>query len=230
MKNQPKLKIAIGDTWHPKLLPYFAMALVAFMITTNVLNLKFINFYGFSLISSQFVYVCSLVLADIMAEVYGYRRVRRILYVGLALLAFYVVCLQITVYLPPAADYPNDQAFRLLFSQTPRIALASIVAYFFTEFTNSYIMSNLKVRLNGRHFMGRAVVSVAVAQALNVIIFFGVAFAGVMPLGLIASACFMSWLITIGCEVLILPFTRQLAWRVKAYEGVEHFDKKPHTA
>ncbi len=139
---QKNLTVAIGDTWQPKLLAYFSMAMMALMLTTNVLNLKFVNFAGISVISSQITYVLSLVLADVMAEVYGYRRVRRLLYLGLACLVFYAICLQIAVVLPPAPDFPNDAAFRTIFSQTPRIVGASIAAYFVTELSNSFIMSN----------------------------------------------------------------------------------------
>jgi hypothetical protein len=221
------LRVVIGDTWQPRLLPYFAMAMMGLMLITNVLNLKFVNIGGLSVIASQLTYVFALVLADIMAEVYGYRRVRRLLYVGLAFLVFYAICLQAAVELPPARDYPNDQAFRTIFSQTPRIVAASIAAFFVTELVNSFVMSHLKIRARARYFYGRAVASVGTAQIVNGITFFGIAFAGVMPLSLIASAASLSWMLVMLCEVIILPLTKRLAMRVKTAEGVEHYDRQP---
>lgn len=224
------LTVAVGDSWQPKLLPYFAVAMVALMLITNVLNLKFIDVGGLSIIGSQLVYIVSLILADVMAEVYGYRRVRRLLYMNLGCIIFYAVTLQLLVMLPPARDYAGNAAFKAVFAQTPRIAVASITAYFVTELVNSFIMSRLKVFLSARYFYGRATVSVGVAQIVNAITFFGVAFAGVMPLRTIVSAGTISWLTVIGCELIILPLTKQLAMRVKRHEGVEHYDAPPPTA
>ena len=221
------LKIAIGDTWHPQLLPYFSMSMMALMLITNVLNLKFVDIGGVSVIASQITYVLSLILADVMTEVYGYRRVRKLLYVGLCFLVLYSLCTQIAVWLPPARDYQNEQAFGAVFSQTPRIAIASIAAYFVTELTNSYIMSRLKVRFRARYFYGRAVISVGVAQIVNVAAFFGIAFAGVMSLATIVQAGGVAWIIVMLCEIFVLPVTKKFAVAIKNKEGVEHFDSNP---
>jgi uncharacterized integral membrane protein (TIGR00697 family) len=221
------LEIAIGDTWHPKLLPYFAMAMMGLMLITNVLNLKFVNIGGISVIASLITYVLSLILADIMAEVYGYRRVRRLLYVGLCFLVLYAVSLQIAVWMPPANGYQNDSSFHDIFSQAPRIAIASIIAYFVTELTNSYVMSRLKIKYSAKYFLGRAVVSVGSAQIINVVAFFSIAFAGVMSLKGIVQAGSVSWIIVMLCELFVLPVTKKFAWIVKNIEGVEHFDSAP---
>jgi uncharacterized integral membrane protein (TIGR00697 family) len=222
-----KLTIAIGDTWQPKLLVYFGMALMALMMITNVLNLKFINIAGLSIIASQLTHVLSLVLADVMAEVYGYRRVRKLLYCGLCFLVLYALLLQLTVILPPAHDYPNDAAFSTIFSQAPRIVAASIAAFIVTELVNSFIMSHLKIRFHAQFFYGRAIAAVGTAQVLNGVTFFAIAFGGIMPIGLIVSAASFSWLMVMITEIVILPFTKQIAQAVKEYEGVEHFDAKP---
>lgn len=221
------LTVAIGDTWQPKLTPYFGMVMMALMLVTNILNLKFIDVGGISVIASQITYVLSLVLADVMAEVYGYRRVRRLLYVGLGCLIFYAIALQIAVILPPADGYHDNSAFVSVFTQTPRIVAASIIAYFVTELTNSFVMSRLKVRYVAKYFYARAIVSVGLAQVVNAITFFGIAFAGTMSLALILSAGAVSWIIVMTCEFVVLPFTRQLAIKVKNYEGIEHFDHRP---
>ncbi len=224
------LTVVIGDGWRPRLLVYFAMAILALMLTSNVLNLKFIDVAGVSIIGSQAVYVLSLITADIMAEVYGYRRVRRVLYMSLACLTAYAVALQLVVAAPPAHGFSTDRAFRTVFAQSPRIAVASVAGYFVTELVNSLVMSRLKVRLAGAFFYGRALLSVGTAQIVNAVTFFGVAFAGVMPLSALASAGAVSWLTVMGCEVCVLPLTKRLAWAVKRYEGVEHYDAAPPAA
>jgi uncharacterized integral membrane protein (TIGR00697 family) len=131
------------------------------------------------------------------------------------------------VWLPPAEDYKNNEAFKTIFSQTPRIAVASIIAYFVTELTNSYIMSRLKIKFYAKYFYGRAIVSVGIAQIVNVVTFFGIAFAGVMTLKLIAQAGAVAWIIVMLCELFVLPVTKRFAFAVKNLEGIEHFDFKP---
>lgn len=222
-----ELEIAIGDSWNPRALPYFAMLLMSLMLITNILNLKFVSVFGFSVIGSLITYALSLILADIMTEVYGYRRVRRLLWAGLACLVLYAVFVQAVVMLPPASDYLGNGAFMAVFAQAPRIVVASIIAYFVTERTNSFIMSHLKVRFRSKYFYGRALGSTAVAQVVNIISFFGIAFAGVMPLPLIVSAGVFSWIAVLGCEIVIAPLTKQLADLLKQYEGVEHYDSAP---
>lgn len=223
----PELRVEVGDTWHPKALPYFAMLMMALMLITNILNLKFVDFFGFSVISSQVSYVLSLILADILAEVYGYRRVRRLLYMGLLCLILYAVFVQAAVWLPPAKDYTNNQAFHDVFFAAPRVVAASIAAYFVTELVNSFIMSKLKVRYRARFFYLRATAAVGVAQIVNAATFWTIAFAGILSLQLILSAAVFSWVAVMICELIVLPFTRQLAVAVKRYEGVEHFDEVP---
>jgi uncharacterized integral membrane protein (TIGR00697 family) len=222
-----QLKVAVGDSWHPRLLPYFAVVMVALMLITNVLNLKFVDVMGISVIGSQIVYIFSLILADIMAEVYGYRRVRRVLYVSLGCLILYAVSVQIVVELPPAQDFAKDSEFRAVFAQSPRIAFASILAYFVTELVNSFVMSKLKVRTRARFFYARATAAVGLAQIVNAVTFFSVAFGGVMSLWTIFSAGAVSWVIVMLCEIVVLPATKQIATRVKHYEGIEHFDSAP---
>lgn len=221
------IKIAIGDTWQPRALPYFAMIMMALMLITNVLNLKFVDFFGISIIASQISYVLSLILADVLSEVYGYRRVRRLLWVGLGCLVLYAVFVQIAVLLPPALGYEGNASFMNVFAQAPRIVVASIAAYFVTELTNSFIMSRLKVRLRARYFYGRALFSTAVAQVINAATFFTIAFAGVLPLAVIVSASAVSWVAVLLCETVILPITKQVTVRVKRFEQVEHYDEDP---
>jgi queuosine precursor transporter len=226
-QTKPALQTMVGDGWHPKLFHYFAMALLAFMLVTNVLNLKFIDVMGFSVAASQLIYVFSLIVADIMTEVYGYRRVRRVLYAAFGFLIFYAVAVQIAVFLPPAVNYGNHEAFTVLFAQAPRIALASVLSYLAAELINSLVMSRLKVRFNAQHFYGRALVSTGLAQMVGGLLFFVLAFGGVMPWSAIISATAFSWALVLLCETVILPITRQIAVRVKDYEGVEHFDEVP---
>jgi uncharacterized integral membrane protein (TIGR00697 family) len=224
---KPDLKIIVGEDWQPKLLPYFAMALMGMMLITNVLNLKFIDIGGFSLLSSYLTYILTLVLTDVMAEVYGYRRVKRLLLVGLGMLVFYGVIIHVVALWPPAEGYPNNQAFVTLFAQAPHLVLASITAFFVVEVINSFIMSRLKARYRARYFYGRALFAVGLAQAADAVTFFGIAYAGTMPLPLLLRTMAAGWPLVVACETVVLPLTKRLAIFVRDYEGVQYYDRVP---
>jgi queuosine precursor transporter len=221
------LQIQIGDAWQPKYLGHFGMVLVGLMLTTSVLNLKFVDVFGATVIGSELTHVFSLILADVMAEVYGYRRVRKILYLSVTIMALYAAAVQVMVVMPPAPSYTNNAAYGAVLGATPRIVTASLVSYLVAELINSFIMSRLKVKYTARFFYGRAIASVGSAQLINGALFFGMAFLGVMPLPAIVSAAGFSWLIVMGTEIVILPLTKKLADRFKLLEGVEHYDEQP---
>jgi hypothetical protein len=227
MAAAQKLQIQIGDNWQPKYLGYFGMALVSLMLSTSVLNLKFVDLFGVTVIGSELTHIFSLILADVMAEVYGYRRVRRVLYFSIAILTLYAIAVQIMVALPPAASYTNNAAYVSVLGATPRIVVASISSYLVAELINSFIMSKLKVKYTARFFYGRAILSVGSAQAINGAMFFGLAFAGSMPLPAILSAACFSWVMVMGTEILILPITKRFSDYFKGLEGVEHYDELP---
>lgn len=227
MSATKQLQIQIGDNWQPKNLGFFGMALVSLMLTTSVLNLKFVNLFGMTVIGSELTHIFSLILADVMAEVYGYRRVRRILYASIAILTLYAVAVQIMVALPPAANYTNNAAYVTVLGATPRIVIASISSYLVAELINSFIMSKLKIKYTARFFYGRAVLSVGTAQAINGAMFFGIAFLGTMPIPAITSAAWFSWLMVMCTEIIILPITKRFADYFKSLEGVEHYDEPP---
>lgn len=227
MTDGQKLQVQIGGDWQPKYLSYFGMALVGLMLTTNLLNLKFVEFFGITVIGSELTHIFSLIIADIMAEVYGYRRVRRILYASITILTLYAIAVQVMVALPPAPSYENNAAYVAVLAATPRVVIASITSYLVAELINSFIMSGLKVHFAARFFYGRAILSVGAAQAINGALFFCIAFGGIMPISAILSAAWFSWAMMMGTEILILPLTKVFADKFKNLEGVEYYDEAP---
>lgn len=225
--SKSSLPVAIGETWQPKLLPYLAVIVTGLIFITNILNLKFIDVFGYSVIAASALYTLSLIVGDIMTEVYGYRRTRKVLYAAFAMLGLYAVAIQLAVIAPPAASYANNAAFTAVFGSAPKLVALSLAAYLASELINSFIMSRLKIKFRARYFHARAVCSTVLANIVANIIFFGLGFIGVMPLSAMISASIASLAMTFVGEVIVVFFTGKIVKRIKAYEGVEHFDAQP---
>ncbi len=219
-----EIKKVYNQDWTPKYIHYVAVVLMMSMLANQFTALKFIDVFGFSMIASYLTYPISLVVCDVLSEVYGFRRTRKLLYVCMALYALNVALVQMVIHLPPAADYQNNEMFSSLFGQLPRIVFAGILGYATGELLNSYVMSRVKHWTDGKHFFFRALFSTGISQILNCIIFFGIGFWGIMPVSAILENVAIGVFIILGYEALVLPLTMQICKWLKAKEGVDHFD------
>lgn len=217
----PKL---YGQNWHPKYLHFAACVLGMVMLINQSLALKVVDFWGFSAVASTVTYPISLIVCDILTEVYGFRRTRQLIYTCLVM---YVVCMlltQLVVVLPPAPGYKLNPAYVSLFGQLPQIAVAGVLGYLSGELINSWIMARLKRRTDGQMFFYRALMSTLVSQIVNCFIFFGVGFWGTMGWETVVSSSFISVGIILVYEIFCLPVTHRLSLFLKRCEGVDYFD------
>ena len=121
----------------------------------------------------------SYVFGDVLTEVYGYARARKVVWAGFGAMAFASVMSFVVLAFPPAPGWPHQEAFQTVFGNTPRIVLASLVAYFCGEFTNSYVLARLKVRTEGRFLWLRTIGSTIAGEGVDSLIFYPLAFYGV---------------------------------------------------
>src|SRR3990170_5854056 len=120
----------------------------------------------------------SYVFGDILTEVYGYARARRVIWAGFGGLAFASLMAYVVVALPPAPDWQNQQAYEIAFGSTWRIAAASMFAYFCGEFVNSYVLAKMKILTAGRWLWTRTIGSTIVGEAVDSARFYPLAFYG----------------------------------------------------
>ena len=156
-------------------------AFVAVLLISNVASTKILVLGPFTFDGGTILFPASYIFGDILTEVYGYRRSRRVIWAGFAATALMAGVLALVGALPPAADWPHQEAFGAILGQTPRIVLASLLAYFVGEFSNSWILSRMKVRTRGRWLFARTIGSTLVGEGLDTAIFVVVAFAGALP-------------------------------------------------
>jgi queuosine precursor transporter len=169
----------------------------------------------------------SYVFGDILTEVYGYAKARRVIWTGFAALIFSAVMASVVVALPPAPGWPNQAAYEIAFGNLWRIVLASMVAYFCGEFVNSYVLAKMKVASNGRNMGARFVASTFAAEAVDSAIFYPLAFynSGLMPNELVFTLMWAQFGLKTLVEIAMLPVTYRLVAFLKRAEGEDYFDR-----
>jgi queuosine precursor transporter len=169
----------------------------------------------------------SYVFGDILTEVYGYSRARRVIWAGFGALIFSAVMAYVVVALPPAPNWPNQAAYEIAFGNLWRIVAASIVAYFCGEFVNSYVLARMKVASEGRNMGGRFVASTFAAEAVDSAIFYPLAFynSGLMPNELVFTLMWSQFGLKTAVEIIMLPVTYRIVGFLKRAEGEDYFDR-----
>jgi queuosine precursor transporter len=166
----------------------------------------------------------SYLFGDILTEVYGYARSRRVVWAGFAALAFAALQSFVVVTLPPAPEFKDQAMLEWAFGATWRIAGASLIAYCCGEFTNSFVLAKLKILTQGKRLWMRTIGSTVLGEAVDSVLFYPLAFYGVFPDGLLVKLMITNYFIKVGWEVAATPLTyRVVAW-FKKQEGIDHFD------
>lgn len=165
------------------------------------------------------------VIGDILTEVYGYARARRVIWAGFVALIFMAFMSWVVVSLPPAAGWEGQAAYESVFGQVWRIVIASITAFWAGEFVNSYVMARMKLWTQGRHLWSRTIGSTFVGQGVDSLIFYPLAFWGVWEDEVVLTVMVTNWLLKILWEVVLTPVTYGVVGWLKTREGVDLFDE-----
>ena len=167
------------------------------------------------------------VIGDVLTEVYGYARARRVIWAGTAAVAFMAFMAAVVVWLPPAPDWGNQAAYEAVFGQVPRIVFASVCAFWAGELVNAYVMARMKLWTRGRHLWSRTIGSTVVGQGVDSLIFYPLAFWGAEGWTgeLVMRVLFTQWALKVAWEVLLTPVTYLVVGALKRSEGVDVFDE-----
>ena len=169
----------------------------------------------------------SYIFGDVLTEVYGYGRDRRVIWAGFAALIFAAIMAAVIVALPPAPSWPNQKVYEIAFGNTWRIAGASMIAFLCGSFVNSYVLAKMKVNSEGRYMRTRFVASTVAGEAVDSALFYPLAFynSGIMPNELVLTLMLSQFVAKTGVEVVMLPVTARVVNALKRAEGVDHFDR-----
>ena len=169
----------------------------------------------------------SYIIGDVLTEVYGYARARRVIWAGFIATAFMAFMSWVVVALPPAPSWTNQGAYETVFGQVPRIVFASMVAFWAGEFVNAYVLARMKVWTGGKHLWTRTIGSTVVGQGVDSLLFYPLAFWGAegWTTDLVVTVLFTQWALKVGWEVLLTPVTYAVVGFLKRREGVDVYDQ-----
>ena len=168
----------------------------------------------------------SYVFGDILTEVYGYARARRVIWCGFAALAFASFMATVVVALPPAPFWKHQAAYEVAFGATWRIVGASMIAYFCGEFVNSYVLAKMKIATHGRWLWSRTIGSTIFGEAVDSALFYPLAFygSGIIPDDKLPLVMLAQFVTKVGVEVVFTPVTYKIVGALKKAENEDYYD------
>ncbi|MBP5492103.1 MAG: queuosine precursor transporter [Clostridiales bacterium] len=164
------------------------------------------------------------ILGDIFTEVYGFKKARSIIWIGFLCSFFAVGIYLITIGLPHPSYWENQGAYEIVMGTTPRVAVASFLGYLFGEFSNSVILSKLKVKTKGKHLWARTILSTVIGEGFDSVIFITVSFWGTMENSVILKMILFQYLFKVAYEALLTPVTYKVVSWVKKKEDIDTYD------
>lgn len=169
----------------------------------------------------------SYVIGDVLTEVYGYARARRVIWAGTVAVLFMALMSWVVVKLPPAPSWGNQAAYETIFGQVPRIVLASVCAFWAGEFVNSYVLARMKLWTRGRMLWARTIGSTIAGQGIDSLIFYPLAFlwAEGWTTQLVIQVLFTQWALKVAWEAILTPVTYAVVGFLKRREGVDVYDE-----
>ncbi len=200
------------------------------LVVSNILAVKQfdISLFGFTFPSTAglLIFPISYIINDCIAEIWGYKKARLIIWLAFGINFFAIILFQLSVLLPPSPHWADMQvSYASVLAQTPRIAFASLLAFLVGSFLNAYIMSKMKVYYNGRYFAWRAIASTVVGELFDTLIFTTVAFLFVIPFEIVLKIIIVETVLKTLYEIIILPVTKKVVSYIKKTEETDVFDK-----
>ena len=194
------------------------------LITANIAAVKLIEVFRFVLPAGTIIFPISYIFGDVLTEVYGYRQARRVIWLGFFCNFIVVVAIWIGQVLPPASFWDGQKAYERILGYTPRLLVASFLAYLVGEFANSFVLAKMKIATKGRWLWTRTIGSTLVGEGFDSLVFMTLAFAGTMPAGALLSAILTQWLVKSAYEAVVTPLTYIVVNFLKRKEGLDVFD------
>ena len=194
------------------------------LFAANLLETKVIQVGSLTVTAGLLVFPISYIINDCIAEVWGFKKARLIIWSGFAMNFFVVALGLIAVAIPAAPFWEGEEHFNFVFGMAPRIVAASLMAFLVGSFLNAYVMSKMKVASQGRNFSARAIWSTVVGETADSLIFFPVAFGGVIAWKELLIMMGIQIVLKSMYEVIILPVTIRVVKAIKKIDGSDVYD------
>jgi uncharacterized integral membrane protein (TIGR00697 family) len=208
---------------------YFDIVLalfVAFLLISNIASTKIVLFGPFTFDGGTILFPLTYIFGDVLTEVYGYKKAKRAIWTGFFCALLMTIIFAVVQFLPAAPGWNNQAAFEAILGLTPRIVLASLIAFWAGSFTNSFVLSKMKIITKGKYLWSRTIGSTIAGELIDTALFCTIAFLGVLPNELLLAVIISNYIFKVGVEVIFTPVTYKIINFLKKSEGLEIFDSK----
>jgi len=209
-----------------KLITLISVLFVTILIISNVVSTKILDLWFFTFDGWTLLFPLSYIIWDILTEVYWYKQSRKIIWMWFWSIILLWVTIIIVWLLPASPDWPYQQDYQNILWLTPRIILASLIAYFAWEFSNSYILAKLKIYTQWKKLWLRIIGSTVVWEFFDTMIFVLVAFYWLFWNEVIIAIIISNYIFKVWIEVLFTPLTYKIIWKIKKIENEDYYDYK----
>ena len=212
---------------HKNITTQFVIVVAIFitcLISSNIVAVKIADIFGRFVPAAIIIFPISYIIGDILTEVYGYDRAKQVIWLGFFCNALAVLAFWIGGLIPAAPFWENQDSYEVILGSTPRLLLASFVAYLIGELSNSFTLARLKVWTNGKRLWVRTIGSTVIGQGLDSAVFITIAFVGILSNADLLELIITQWVIKVMYEVVATPATYMVVKKLKESEGSEHFD------
>jgi uncharacterized integral membrane protein (TIGR00697 family) len=198
--------------------------IVAVLLISNVASVKILVLGWFIFDGGTILFPLSYIFGDVLTEVYGYARSRRVIWTGFASAALMSLIFLAVGALPPAPEWKNQEAYMTILGFVPRIVVGSLIAYFAGEFSNSYVLARMKIWTQGRWLFTRTIGSTIVGEGVDTAIFATIAFYGTMSGGQLGALIISNYIFKVGFETVATPATYAIVGFLKRREHEDYYD------
>jgi hypothetical protein len=215
-----------NETRQYKHLDTITALFVAILLVSNIVSAKIINFGVFSFAGGIIVFPLSYIFGDILTEVYGYKRSRKVIWLGFSANLMMAAIFILVQKLPSAPFWHGQASYDQILGQTPRIVVASLLGYFAGEFSNSFVLAKMKIITKGKWLWSRTIGSTIIGELIDTIIFITIAFYGILPQNALITVILSNYIVKTLIEVVFTPITYGVVNWLKKEESEDYFDKK----
>ncbi len=217
------------NTRHYKYYDFIMAAFVAVLVCSNLIGAgKSCEFLGLKFAAGNIFFPISYIFGNILTEVYGYARGRKVIWAGFGALLFAALMSQVVIHLPPNPDEPMNKLYQpaldLVFGNSWRIIASSVVAFWVGDFANSYVLAKMKLWTRGRYLFTRTISSTVIGQGLDSLLFYPLAFLGIWAPGEMMKIVLFNWVFKVSVEALLTPVTYAVVGFLKRAEKEDYFD------
>ena len=198
---------------------------VAALITSNIIAVKVADIGPLVAPAAIVVFPLAYLFGDVLTEVWGYATARVVIWTGFLANIVVVLFIAAAIAIPANSHYPDQAAYARILGQTPRIVLASLIAYLCGEFLNAFVLARLKIFTRGRLLWTRTIGSTLIGQGVDSAVFISIAFAGTQPWSLLLVIIRDVWIVKVAYEIAATPLTYAIVTALKRWEHVDTYDR-----